>query len=414
MATVEKRGNSWRLVVFLGLDANKKQIRHKKTIPAAGISKTEAKRLANEFELELLKPSFFNDQDLTLSGFIDYWKEKYAYQEGNYSPTTLDRNENLLDRIIPALGHIRIKKLKPTHLMEFYNQLRQEPRRDGKGLLSSRTIQMHHKFLSSIMSKAKQWQFLELNPCEYVDAPKSKSGKMPIYEEDDLIKFLTLLSIHAKIKYQLFFLLAFSTGLRRGEILGLRRQDINMEKCILRVNQSAIVVKKVGVKYKDPKTDKSAAGVSFSKSILPILKAHLEEQDAMKELAGDKWTKTDLIFTTAVGKSMFPSTVNHWLIKFIDTHKLPHVSPHSFRHMSVTYAIDRGFDLKAVSERARHTQISTTADIYAHVLPQKDQAIAASLDEIIVQSQDIKVKKPSLTVKRRYVLRRSCPILCPK
>jgi len=81
--------------------------------------------------------------------------------------------------------------------------------------------------------------------------------------------------------------------------------------------------------------------------------------------------------------------------------------------MSVTYAIDRGFDLKAVSERARHAQVSTTADIYAHVLPQKDQAIAASLNEIIIQSQNTKEEKPILKVKRRYVLRKLLPKLFP-
>lgn len=90
---------------------------------------------------------------------------------------------------------------------------------------------------------------------------------------------------------------------------------------------------------------------------------------------------------------MFPSTVGHWLKNFCDAHALRHIEVHSFRHMSVTYAIDRGFDLKAVSERARHAQLSTTTDIYAHVLPQKDQAIAASLDEIIVKARQPKEDK---------------------
>lgn len=84
---------------------------------------------------------------------------------------------------------------------------------------------------------------------------------------------------------------------------------------------------------------------------------------------------------------MFPSTFCHWLTDFLKKYNLPNVSTRSFRNMSITYAIDRGFDLKAVSERARHTQLSTTTDIYAHVLPPKDQAIAASLGEIIQQAK---------------------------
>lgn len=138
--------------------------------------------------------------------------------------------------------------------------------------------------LSSILNKAKKWQFLEMNPCQYIEAPKSKSKTMPIYEEDELINFLHLLLTEAKTKYQLFFLLAFSTGLRRSELLGLRYEDIDMDKLVVHVNQAAIVVKGKGIQYKDPKTEKSAAGVSFSPSILPILKKHLQEQTEQKNL----------------------------------------------------------------------------------------------------------------------------------
>jgi integrase len=347
--------------------------------------------MANEFENECLKKGFIDDKNLTLRNFVDYWKEEYALQEDTYSPKTLERNDQLLARILPALGNIRLKKLKPTHLMKFYNNLRENDMRlDGKkGKLSSRTIQMHHKLLSSILGKAKHWQFIELNPCQYVDAPKSKSKSMPIYDEETLLKFFNLLFQDAKTKYQLFFLLAFSTGLRRGEIIGLRWKDIDIRKAVLHVNQNAIVVKGKGVQYKDPKTEKSASGVSISHQVIPLLEKYKAEQDILRKESDVKWPENDLIFTTIDGKAMFPSTVSHWLKDFIDTHKLPPINVHSFRHMSVTYAIDRGFDLKAISERARHTQLSTTTDIYGHVLPQKDQAIAASLGEIIQRAREL-------------------------
>ncbi|MEN6567133.1 MAG: tyrosine-type recombinase/integrase [Veillonellales bacterium] len=395
MATVQKRGNSWRLIAYLGYDSSKKQIRKTKTIPADGITKPEAKRMANEFENECLKKGFINDQNLTVKDFIDYWKREYALQPDIYSPKTLERNEDLLNRIIPAIGSIRLKKLKPTHLMEFYNNLREDGMRlDGKkGKLSSRTIQMHHRLLSAILNKAKQWQFIEINPCQHVDAPKSKSKSAPIYDEQTLLRFFQILFAEAKTKYQVFFLLDFSTGLRRGEMVGLRWNDINIEKAVLHVNQSAIAIKGKGIIYKDPKTEKSKNGVSFPRQLIPIIEKYREEQEILKSKCKTKWPDNDLVFKTAEGRQMFPSTFSHWLTDFIEKHNLPHISPHSFRHMSVTYAIDRGFDLKAVSERARHTQVSTTTDIYAHVLPQKDQAIAACLGEIIDHAKDTKDEK---------------------
>ena len=153
MARIEKRGKSWRITVSLGYDSNNKQIRATKTINDIGYTKTEVKKMASEFELEVSRKKFTNDKNLTLSDFIGYWEKEYALQDGVYSPTTIARNKNLLARIIPALGHIRLSKLKPTHLISFYNYLREEDvRADGKiGFLSSRTIQMHHKLLSSIL-----------------------------------------------------------------------------------------------------------------------------------------------------------------------------------------------------------------------------------------------------------------------
>ena len=180
MATVEKRGDSWLLIAYLGYTPAGKQIKRKKAIPAEGLTKFDAKRKANEFEGELLnKKNFINDRNMTLSKLVDYWKVNFAEIDNNYSPTTLERSEILLSRILPALGHIRISKLKPDHLLAFYNNLREDDMRlDGKeGKLSSRSIQMHHDLLSSILGKAKKWQMLEMNPCSYVDSPKSKSKK---------------------------------------------------------------------------------------------------------------------------------------------------------------------------------------------------------------------------------------------
>lgn len=393
MARVEKRGEAYRLIAYLGYDAAGKQLKKTKTIPAT-ITKAEAKRLANDFENDSLKKSYIDDKNLTLAGFIEYWKKEYALQDGMYSPKTIERNEVLLKRIIPVLGNIRLRKLKPTHLMQLYNNLREDGMRlnnkkESDGKLSPRTIQMHHKLLSAILNKAKQWQFIEMNPCQFVDAPKAKCKKTPIWTEETLVQFFSLLFAHAKLKYVLFFMIAFSTGLRRGEILALRLSDIDRIKGKLQVNQTSTVVKG-GIIYKDPKTEKSASGVSVSASVFEALDLYLAECEILRNLAAEKgnpWPETDLLFTTAEGRAMFPSTIAHWLKGFITKHELPMISTRSFRNMSITYAIDRGFDLKAVSERARHAQLSTTTDIYAHVLPQKDQAIAASLDTIMKKAK---------------------------
>lgn len=390
MASVEKRGSSWRLIACLGYDDLGKQIKRTKTIPAVGIDKHEAKKLANKFETEELKNKTVHDRNMSFSQFIDYWKENYANKE--HSVTTQERNDQLLIRIKKSLGEIRLRKLEPKHILAFIRNLEEDGMRLDKdkkgeikkGKLSPRTIQIHYKLISAILGKAVQWEYLDANPCARVDTPKAKSKKIPIYDEETLLKFLNLLLSKARLKYQAFFLLALTSGLRRSEILGLRWTDINFEKSFLRVNQAAVKAKGKGIIYKEPKTDESEAPVPVSPFTLSILQRLKDEQSLLKEKAGDKWAdKNNILFTAFEGTPMQPSTFGHWLEKFTVANELPSIGVHAFRHMAATYALDRGFDLKFVSNFIRHSQIGTTGDIYAHVLPAKNQQLAASLDELV-------------------------------
>lgn len=391
MASVEKRGDSWRLITFIGRDDLGKQIKRTKTIPAEGISKHDAQKLANKFETEELKNRHVHDQNMTFSQFIDYWHENYAIKE--HSITTQDRNRQLLQRIRKSLGDIRLRKLEPKHILAFIKNLEEPGMRLDKpkgGKLSGRTIQIHYKLISAILSKAVQWEFIDDNPCRRVDTPKAKSKKIPIYDEPTLLKFLNLLLTKAKLKYQAFFLLALTSGLRRSEILGLRWKDISFEKSFLRVNQVGVRVQGKGIEYKDDtKTTESSAPVPISPFTLTILQQLKAEQALIRGKADDKWhDKAGILFTTTEGKPMLPSSFGHWLTKFTTKHNLPAIGVHAFRHMAATCALDRGFDLKFVSNFIRHADIGTTGNIYAHVLPAKNQQLVASLDELVQKATE--------------------------
>lgn len=401
MASVEKRGKSWRLIAFLGYDALGQQIKRTKTIPAEGIDKHAAKKLANKFEAEELKNKGVHDRNMTFEQFSKYWDDNFASK--HHSPTTRERNNQLLVRINKGIGHIRLRKLGPKHILALLQNLEEDDMRldkgkNGeikKGKLSSRTVQLHYKLLSSILGKAVKWKFIDENPCRSVDTPKATSRKIPIYDEPTLLKFLHLLLTTAKLKYQTFFLLALTSGLSRSEILGLRWRDINFEKSFLRVNQVCVRVKGKGVDYKDEtKTAARAAPVPIAAYTLDVLRRLKEEQAQLRARAGDKWhDKTGILFTTIEGRPMFPSSFGHWLIKFTDKHDLPSIGVHAFRHMAATYALDRGFDLKFVSNFIRHSQISTTGDVYAHVLPPKNQQLVSALDELVQKASALKDQK---------------------
>lgn len=398
LASVEKRGKSWRLIAFLGYDSTGSQIKRTKTIPIEDFTKHEAQKLANKFEAEELKNKQTFDRNMTFKQFSEYWETNTP----DYSITTKDRNKKLLSRILPAIGHIRLRKLTAQHIMALLRQLEEPGKRQDKktGSLSSRTIQMHYKLVSSMLGKAVKWKFLHENICSDVDTPKAVSKKIPIYgDEETLLRFLYVLLTKATLKYQAFFLLALTSGLRRSEILGLRWTDINFEKSFLRVNQAAVRATGKQVVYKEPKTDASEAPVAITSITLGILKLLRAEQATIKRRSTEKKTwkeqENDIIFTTATGTPMMPSTFGHWLKSFTERHGLPPIGVHAFRHMAASYALDSGFDIKHVSEFVRHAQISTTGDIYAHPLSSKMKQLSAALDDIVKKAMTETPKSPN-------------------
>lgn len=389
MARAELRGNKWRLIAYLGYDpVTKKQITEKDSVPAEGISEYEAKRLANEFELKCLKrKNFTNNTNLTVNEFVDYWREEYATKDDHYSEKSLERNEELLGRVLIAIGAIRLKKLKPTHIMKMLNMLREVKKKDSDEKLSPRSVQMHFTLISAIFNKAVQWGFMDDNPCKYVDRPKAKSAKTKIWGEEDLLRFFELLYRHASIKNQLFFTIAFLSGFRRGEICALRPEDFNTEELTISVVKNNVLSKTGKIITRPPKTDKSEDRVHTSELCMELFKLYMAEREKMKELAGAEWVGSEFLFVNKTGGPVHPTSFPQWLTKFSKRHGLPVMTVKGFRNMCITYAIDRGFDLKAVQEHARHSQLRTTTDIYAHVLPKKDRALADSLNEMIKKSK---------------------------
>lgn len=362
MANVTRRGKSWRIVAQLGCDELGNQIRRTKTIDGT-LSKTAAMREAVAFERQLLKSGIRASQSMTVSDVIKYWQENYGCQQ---SPTTQERNRQLITRINKYLGHIRANKLRPKHIHLFIKKL-QEPfaRADGSGPLSSRTIAMHFKLLSAILNKAVRWELIDENPCSRVDAPKQRTKPQPIMQEEDLSRFLYLLLTEAPLKYQAFFMLAFTDGLRRSEICGLDEENVDLEKGTLRVVETAVFAGGKVIYREETKTASSAQQMYIAPITLDVLKRYQEERIKKERYFGvPHCTK---LFSHIDGSPILPSTFTHWLHSFLKKHDLPKVNTQGFRKMAVTYAMQK-VNLKEASQFARHTDIDTTARYYAEVL----------------------------------------------
>jgi len=298
------------------------------------------------------------------------------------APKTLEMYTGLLrDRILPVLGHLKLEQIKPLHLVEFYNNLKESGiRLDGKsGSLSDHYILHHHRLLRTMLQYAVKWQFIDSNPASRVDPPKVKRQQNQVYDEHQLKALLQALE-QEDIKYKVLIHLAVSTGLRQGELFGLEWKHIDFNNSTIRVCQSSQYIRGKGLITKEPKNETSKRVVTVPKSVMDLLKFYKVEQNKNRLRMGSKWHETDRIFTAWDGRPMHPSSVSSWFPEFLRKHNLPKIRFHDLRHTAATLLIAQNVHMKTISSRLGHSNIQTTMDIYGHALKSTDKDAADKLN----------------------------------
>jgi integrase len=386
VGNIEWRGpGKCRLTVSGGFDPSGKRIRKRKTVKARNDRDAE-KQLA-AFIAELEGGSFADPTKMKFSEFVDKWMEKHAKRK--LKRKTYHGYKELLEkRIVPALGHARIDQIKPLHILEYEDSLRQDGARwDGKeGGLSEKTILQHHAILSSVFNTAVKWKIIKENPISGVDAPTVKKKEIPAYDEEQTAAMLDALR-KEPLKYQVLVHLALVTGLRRGELMGLEWSDIDFDRGILDVSRTSQYTPEEGTFDDDTKTEESDRLVSLPVETLEILILYAQEQEKQAERVGDLWQGSNRLFTTWDGRPMFPATPTQWFPDFLERHKLPHINFHGLRHTSATLLIHSGANIKAVSSRLGHAKIGTTIDIYTKALRSADRACADTMSGILKKAK---------------------------
>lgn len=378
--SIEKRGkNSWRLVVSGGFGPDGKRVRYTRTVKG---SRREAEKELAKMVAEIEKGQFAQPSKLTFKDFVERWLRDYA--EVELAPKTIHRYKELLNtRILPAMGHLRIDQIRPTHLLEFYRNLQEEGiRLDGRpGRLSDSTVLYHHRVISAILQDAVEWQVIPSNPASRVKPPKVKKTPVPCYDEKQVALLLEALD-KEPLKYKVMVALDLATGIRRGELMGLEWQDVNFEEGTITIRQASQYLPEKGTFTKEPKNEASKRVIAVPPSVMALLKEYKIKQAEEKDGVGSLWKGSDRLFTTWDGKPMHPDTISKWFPKFLARHNLPHIKFHALRHTSISMLIREGVHPKAISTRAGHSNISTTMDIYGHLLKSADREAANKLENL--------------------------------
>lgn len=436
MAEIEKRkrknGYVYRIRVVIGRKENNAAIYRQTTFrPTPGMSakgtRLAVQRFADKFEAEVRHGHCF-DSKITLKEFSDEWIEKYAQHE--IEETTLSSYEDILRlHILPKLGNLKMADISPATIAMFQEDLMntQNLTRPGQ-TISAGTVRRVMALLSSMLSTAVTWEVIDKNPCANIKPPKMKKARDTIryFDLDQAQRFLDFIETpqvitvpertrkkkdgtpykikgytkHKELesKYRVFFLLALFCGCRRGELLALTRDDVDLENRTLNISKSTEKVRGQVI-TKDPKSETSIRVVPIPPSVIDVLRRYRKEQLEYRFRMGTAWKGGDklYLFTKADGSQMHPDTPSHKFHDLVAAYNrqaagdrqlpadavLPEIPLHGLRHTNATLMVRSGADVKTISSNLGHSSVSVTMDIYAHSLAEAGHEAAEKFDSLI-------------------------------
>ena len=281
--------------------------------------------------------------------------------------------------ILPVLGHLKLRDLKPGHIQQLYNQMV----RKKHGL---RTVQLVHSVLHRSLVHAVKLGIIPRNPDDATTPPKPKHSEMKFLDETQVQQML----IVAQAKSDRFFALyhlAVSTGMRQGELLGIKWSDMDWERGLLQVQRQLTIKKGGGFELTAPKTKAGTRRLDLGESALQVLRDHRQQQYLEMQAVGDDWQDNDLVFPSTIGTTYNRSNLSKRFKLILKEAGLPEIRFHDLRHTAATLMLNHGIPVIVVSRRLGHARPSITLDVYGHLIPDKQKEVALLMDQLLTPIQ---------------------------
>jgi integrase len=314
----------------------------------------------------------FDAKNLTLREYLDRWLEDSV--KDTVRVTTYQGYERIVRlHIKPTLGRIKLNNLTPTHLRALY----QERLEAG---LAPRMVQLVHTTLHKALKQAVADGLIPRNVAEVVKAPRQVRKEIkPLRPE----QARTLLTAARGDRLEALYVLAVTTGMRQGELLGLKWEDADLETGTLQVRRTLSTATGEGFSFSAPKTVKGRRSIKLPASALSTLGRHREAQLEERRSVAGLWEDHDLIFTTQVGTPISrQDLINRCFKPLLRRAGLPNIRFHDLRHTCATLLLGRGVHAKLVQELLGHATIAVTLDTYSHVLPSMGNQTATAMEDV--------------------------------
>ena len=313
----------------------------------------------------------FDGDRETLGAFLERWLDEAV--RDTVKQSTFENYAYVVRRhITPDLGLVRLRDLKSRDVRRLYWE------KLDVGL-SPRTVQIIHTVLRRALQQAVRDDVLPRNVCDAVTAPRRTKKEMRPLAPGQAKRLLTV--VHGD-RLEALYVLAVTAGLREGELLGLRWDDLDLGRRLLQVRRQ-LTRTRAGLSFSAPKRGKARV-VRLTSTAVAALEGHRAEQNEERTRAGSLWQETNLVFTSTVGTPVDVGNLTYRsfrpLLKRAD---LPRIRFHDLRHTCATLLLSRGTHPKIVQEMLGHANISMTMDTYSHVLPDMQEKAVDAMDDVL-------------------------------
>ncbi len=311
------------------------------------------------------------DQREKVGPFLRRWLDEIARPTIRAS-TYASYDDIVAGHLIPGLGRIALAKLTPAEVQTFLNQ-------KLEGGLSPRRVQYIHTVLRRALVTAEKWGMVSRNVAKLVDPPR-----VPKHEITPLTPEQARQLIESAVddRHLALYVTALGTGLRQGELLGLRWEDVDLHAGRLQVRHSLANVKGM-LTLLEPKTDRSRRNVYLADSVVTALRAHRTRQRMERLVAGSRWVDSGHVFTTLHGTPYHAATITRAFQAALDRAGLPRCRFHDLRHAAATFLLAQGMTLEDVKQLLGHSSIALTSNTYGHVLEQRQRQVALAMDAVL-------------------------------
>lgn len=311
-----------------------------------------------------------SDGRQTVGQYLTDWLEHSV--RSSLRPRTYEIYDVNVRRLMPYLGRFRLNGLAPPAIEKCYNALLERG-------LSRRSVEQAHAVFHRALKQAVKWGLLGRNPTEAVNVPRPERREMRTLNEEQV---QLLFEVTASHRLHSLWILLVTTGLRLGEALGLRWDDIDLTTGRLTVKRALQRQRVAGLVFVEPKTAKSRRTVHLAEGTIAALRELRRRQLEERLAGGPAWQDYGLAFCREDGRPVEPSSVAQRFRTTLETAGLPQLRVHDLRHTAATLLLRRGVHPKIVQEFLGHSTIALTLDTYSHVAPALHADVAVHMDAL--------------------------------